>query len=561
VSPTSGPPPSLPSPAPAERARGRRKTVARRVLASFGVTVLAFAVTVGWSGVAQRRTAEDSTELAHGFVPVALKLGQLRATEATLSTLVDGIPDERNPLSTRLLLETLASVRRAEYQDTRAALTRDLAHVANAETRELALAVTGELDAIALAWADDRRAMDRLFQAIDAGDRDEVNRALLVLGSIEHDAEKRLHALADTVARSMDALSQASYARQARAIYALVTLAFLTLGVGVLVSIHVRQLLEPLARVTERARSVAKGDLTPQEVTPTDDEIGELAAAFEQMVTSVSRAQSRALGAERLAAIGKMAAHVTHEIRNPLSSIGLNLELLEEELAKDAAPTHAEGGHKESRQLLSAIAREVERLGLLSEEYLRLARLPSPRMEAEDVAASVRAVVDFARPEIERSGCTVTLTEEPKLPPALFDEAQLRQALLNLLRNAREAMPAGGPIDVVVRPDGMSVSIAVDDRGGGIPEDIRARVFDPFFSTKGEGTGLGLAITRQIVEAHGGTVTCDAREGGGRGFASCCPLRRPGRSRRRGHSASRGVGGAATEDRGARSGWSGGCRA
>ena len=494
-----------------------RKTVARRVLASFAVTVLAFAVTVGWSGIAQQRTAEDSTELAHGYVPVALKLGQLRATQATLSTLVDGIPDEKNPLSTRLLLETLASVRRAEYQETRVALTRDLAHVENQEARSFALYATGELDAVAFALADDKRAMERLFQAIDAGEKDDVNRALVLLGAIEHDAERRLHALADAVARSMDSLSKAAYARQARAIYALLTLSLLTLGVGVLVSIHIRQLLTPLARVTERARSVARGDLTPQPVTPTDDEIGELAAAFEQMVTSVSRAQSRAVANERLAAIGKMAAHVTHEIRNPLSSIGLNIELLEEELAK-------EGSRGESRALLVAIAREVERLGLLSEEYLRLARLPSPRMEADDVATAVRDVTDFARPEIERAKCTVTLTVKEPLPPALFDEGQIRQALLNLLRNAREAMPAGGPIEVVVKPDGMSVSISVDDRGGGIPDDIRARVFDPFFSTKGEGTGLGLAITRQIIEAHAGTVNAEAREGGGTSFRIMLPI-------------------------------------
>ena len=496
-----------------------RKTVARRVLASFGVTVLAFAVTVGWSGIAQRRTAEDSTELSHGYLPVALKLGQLRATQATLSTLVDGIPDERNPLSTRLLLETLASVRRAEYQETRAALTRDLARIDNADARSFALYATGELDAVAIALADDRRGMERLFQAIDAGDRDEVNRALVVLGAIEHDGERRLHALADTVARSMDALSQAAYVRQARAVYALLTLSLLTLGVGVLVSIHIRQLLTPLARVTERVRSVARGDLTPQPVTPTDDEIGELAAAFEQMVTSVSRAQSRAVANERLAAIGKMAAHVTHEIRNPLSSIGLNIELLEEELGNEGSRS---GG--ESAALLAAIAREVERLRLLSEEYLRLARLPSPRMEAEDVAAAVRDVVTFARPEIERARCTVTLTADGPIPPALFDEGQIRQALLNLLRNAREAMPEGGPIEVVVKPDGMSVSISIDDRGGGIADDIRARVFDPFFSTKGEGTGLGLAITRQIIEAHGGTVQAEARDGGGTSFRITLPI-------------------------------------
>jgi signal transduction histidine kinase len=118
----------------------------------------------------------------------------------------------------------------------------------------------------------------------------------------------------------------------------------------------------------------------------------------------------------------------------------------------------------------------------------------------------------------------VALHVEPDLRAALFDEAQLRQALLNLLRNAREAMPGGGPIDVRVAADAMSVVVDVEDRGGGIPEPIRARVFDPFFSTKGEGTGLGLAITRHIVEAHGGSVTCEPRDGGGTRFRIALPI-------------------------------------
>ena len=96
--------------------------------------------------------------------------------------------------------------------------------------------------------------------------------------------------------------------------------------------------------------------------------------------------------------------------------------------------------------------------------------------------------------------------------------------MLNLLRNAREAMPEGGPIEVRVAAEGMSVVVDVDDRGGGIPEDIRARVFDPFFSTKGEGTGLGLAITRHIVEAHGGSIVCEPRQGGGTRFRLALPI-------------------------------------
>jgi signal transduction histidine kinase len=278
-------------------------------------------------------------------------------------------------------------------------------------------------------------------------------------------------------------------------------------------------LLAPLARVTQRAQAVARGDLTAREVAPSDDEIGQLEGAFEKMVAGLARAQALALSNERLAAIGKMAAHVTHEIRNPLSAMSLNVEMLEEELGQLDRPPRAEAA-----TLVAAIQRELQRLEHLSEEYLRVARLPQPRMEADDVSAVVREVAEFARREIESAGCSLCLSLEPSLPPALFDEAQLRQALLNLLRNAREAMPSGGPIDVRVAAEGMSVLVDVDDRGGGIPEDIRGRVFDPFFSTKGEGTGLGLAITRHIVEAHGGVVTCEPRSGGGTRFRMALPI-------------------------------------
>ena len=487
------------------------------MLASFGVTLLAFAVTVGFCIVLQRRAAEDNEELAKGYVPVALKLAQLRSTQATVATLVDGIPDEKDPLSTRLLLETLASTRRVKFGETRAAMSQGLRDLGSAETRQLSLVLTGELDSIELARREDKQAFERLFTAIDRGDKENVSRLLVSLGAAEHDADKKIRTLSDRVASSMDVLSEAARERERRSVLALALLALLTLGVGIAVSVHTQRLLAPLARVTERARSVARGDLTPQAVQPTDDEIGELAVAFEKMVAAVAQAQNRALSNERLAAIGKMAAHVTHEIRNPLSSIGLNIELLDEELAHDKM-------RGESRALLKAITREVERLEHLSEEYLRVARLPQPRMEADDVAALVKDLEGFVRPEMERANCTVRLDLASELPPALFDEAQIRQALLNLLRNARESMGDGGIIDLRALAEGMSVIVSVEDRGGGIPEDIRTRVFDPFFSTKGEGTGLGLAITRQIVEAHGGTVTCDAREGGGTVFRIALPI-------------------------------------
>ncbi len=498
----------------------KRSTIAGRVLASFAVTLIAFAVNVGVSVVSQQKAARDSEELVRGYVPVALKLGQLRAVVTTLATLVDGAPDERNP-STRLLLETLVKVRRAKLTETRQALSHDLYELGSDDTRERSLLLTGELDAAEALLGEERDPLEKLLFALDSGDKDAINRAILTLGAVEHECDKRLRVLSDHLAQAMDQFGAAAKERERRAIYQLVALGVLTFVVGILVSLYARRVLSPLQKVTDRAKDVARGDLEPKPALSTGDEIAELSQAFEKMVFAVGKAQSRAVANERLAAIGKMAAHVTHEIRNPLSSIGLNIELLDEELA-------TAGVRGESKNLLGAITREVSRLEQLSEEYLRVARLPSPRMEAENLAELVTDVADFARPEAERAHCTLTVDiDKGDLPSALFDEAQLRQALLNLLRNAREAMPDGGAIELSVGAEGMSVLVSVKDRGTGIPDAVRTKIFDPFFSTKGEGTGLGLAITRQIVEAHGGSLSCTSRpkeDGGGTTFTIALPI-------------------------------------
>lgn len=504
-----------------------RRTIATRILASFAVMLVAFAATVGLSAFGQKRTAEDSDQLAKGYVPVALKLGQLRSVQSTIASIVGSIPAPKDDdsqakqlvLESRELIKILAAERMISLAETRAAI-QALRELGSDETKQNALLLTGELDATLANLVGDRASLERIFTAFDNDDRDTIRRELPALKTREIDGDKRLKALSESVDRTMTDLSLLARARAKRALLQLALLAAFTLALGVAVSIHTQRILGPLERVTQRAKAVARGDLTPEPVQEGDDELGQLAAAFERMVGAVGKAQSRAVANERLAAIGKMAAHVTHEIRNPLSSIGLNIELLEEDLASGRVSV-------EAKNLLGAITREVQRLEYLSEEYLRVARLPQPRMEAEDLASAVRVIADFAKPEMERAQIELSLTIGSDLPSALFDEAQIRQALLNVLRNARESMPNGGRIDLFVRAEGMSVVVGVEDRGSGIPEEIRSRVFDPFFSTKGEGTGLGLAITRQIVEAHGGSIACDPRDGGGTSFRILLPIAPP----------------------------------
>src|SRR5262249_33067252 len=158
----------------------------------------------------------------------------------------------------------------------------------------------------------------------------------------------------------------------------------------------------------------------------------------------------------------------------------LNIELLEEELQG-----------KEPAQLLGAIKGEVDRLSRVAEQYLSIARRPRPRLERERVDDLVRELCAFLRPELDRADVKLRLDIAEDLPETAIDEAQLRQALLNLIRNAREAMQSGGELTITItRAIGSGVDVAIEDTGVGIPEDLRASIFDPFFTTKQRGTGL-----------------------------------------------------------------------
>ena len=241
-------------------------------------------------------------------------------------------------------------------------------------------------------------------------------------------------------------------------------------------------------------------------VTPFGDEVGEEGArgvlVVADDVSDAVATKSRLIQTERLAAIGRMAAHVTHEVRNPLSSIGLNIDMLGDEV---------QGAGPESERLLESIHQELERLESITEEYLRLARLPEPSLNPEDPRHLIHDLAEFVRREMDASGVELRLDLAAQLPEVAMDEPQLRQALLNLLRNAREAMPNGGVAKLEAMRYDDGVRIQVHDEGAGIGEEEREHVFDLFYTTKERGTGLGLPLTQQIVVAHGGEIACKPR--------------------------------------------------
>jgi signal transduction histidine kinase len=211
-----------------------------------------------------------------------------------------------------------------------------------------------------------------------------------------------------------------------------------------------------------------------------------------------------------------MAAHIAHEVRNPLASIGLNAELLGDEIVDRG---------EEARRLVTSIIGEVDRLTEITETYLRFARLPRPKLERENLGTIVTSVVAMARGELAQAGIGITVDVAPGLPDVAADEAQLRQALINLIRNAREAMSDGGArrIDVAVRESAVRIAIVVHDSGPGIGAADIGKIFDPFFSTKDKGTGLGLALVQQIVVEHGARIEVQTAPGQGTTFAITFP--------------------------------------
>jgi len=243
-------------------------------------------------------------------------------------------------------------------------------------------------------------------------------------------------------------------------------------------------------------------------------------AELRAALASLEEAKERAVRAERLAAAGRISARMAHEVRSPISAIGLNVEMLEEIVRGCPGPMMGDAG-----DLLRGIRAEVRRLAGLTDEYLTFARLPRARPEEDSVNEMLEELVTFVRPEAERRGLVLVGEFDRLIPLFSFDRDLLRRATLNLVKNGIEATPRGGRVRVATRLDGEWVEITVADTGSGIDERHAPQLFEPFFTTKPRGTGLGLAIARQIAGEHGGRLTWENAPDGGARFALRLPLK------------------------------------
>jgi len=215
-----------------------------------------------------------------------------------------------------------------------------------------------------------------------------------------------------------------------------------------------------------------------------------------------------------------LAGGLAHEIKNPLSTITLNLQLLKEDWT--APKTTKE---RRTARKLHVLHKEVQRLTQTLEDFLRFARMGELEPQPLDVNDLAAEIAEFVEPELARASIELREQYASALPACLADPRQLKQAILNLILNAQQAMPKGGELILRTSAGNDEVRIDVIDTGRGIAEELRDKVFGPFFSTKSDGTGLGLAVTRRIIEGHRGTVDFHSEPGKGTDFIIRLPAR------------------------------------
>ena len=303
-----------------------------------------------------------------------------------------------------------------------------------------------------------------------------------------------------------------------------------TIGLGAaLFYLFFRSVLLPLRQMAAAAQvftggdsAVANGD-AKNELRVVGDHLRFLMSNVTVARSDLERSRSELTHAEeRLASVGKLAACVAHEIRNPLCAITLAVDSVSELV--EATP--------EAQDNFEIVTEELARLDNIIKHFLEFSRPPRLHIQRQDVAAVIDKVVSLVRLPMEEKAIRLVREQKVDLPRVLADAEQLRHVLINILKNATEATPNGGEVRITTCEEtdphgGAAVVIRIQDNGPGIPVDVRDRIFEPFFTTKQTGTGLGLCIAARVMAQHGGQLALEASADQGTVFAIRIPAARP----------------------------------
>lgn len=293
---------------------------------------------------------------------------------------------------------------------------------------------------------------------------------------------------------------------------AIINVAAITISVATLLITRLTRSLEELALATD---AVAGGDLERRVSDGSNDEVSRVGRAFNAMTLSLRTTLRQLSQREALVAVGEFAASLAHEVRNPLTSMRIDLQRVDEKLPVDS-PLRVQVGRA---------LREVERLDHTVSGALRIARSGNIAADIVDLRVPLRRAIEVATPSFEQAGATLEQVEIASAAlPVRGDEAALEQLFINILLNAAQALGPDGRAGVTASTRTGRAHVDIWDSGPGITKDRLDKVFDPFYSTKKDGTGLGLSVARQIVLAHGGTIAIDSGADSGTTVAIRIPV-------------------------------------
>lgn len=222
--------------------------------------------------------------------------------------------------------------------------------------------------------------------------------------------------------------------------------------------------------------------------------------------------------------IARLAGGLAHEIKNPLSTIRLNMQLLAEDLAPEDPDKPLTASQKRATKRIDAVQRECNRLQGLLDDFLNYAKVRQLTLEPRDLNREISEALEFFSPVCQEADIEVVPYLDTDLPSVMLDREAFRGALMNLLLNAKQAMPKGGQLVVQTKGHGSMAAVYLTDTGVGMDDRTASKMFDAFFSTKPGGSGLGLPTTAKLIEAHGGTIAVESELGQGTRFTIELPL-------------------------------------
>ncbi|GAB7027587.1 cache domain-containing protein [Geotalea toluenoxydans] len=286
-----------------------------------------------------------------------------------------------------------------------------------------------------------------------------------------------------------------------------------------LVFLASKVLTDPINHMIEVIRKVKQGRFNERMAVDANDELGELAKAFNHMTRIINRNKEMAANLAqqgKMASLGVLSSGVAHEINNPLGVILGYAGYLEGKLSPDD-PNY---------RFVHEIKRESKRCKKIVQDLLSYARTPKPTLENTDINTLLDQIVDFAANHTDMHHVSVVKEFAGELPTIMADGDQLRQVAINLILNSGAAMQSGGRLIVGSRLENSFIFLTFADNGAGISPENLEKIFEPFFTTKTKGTGLGLAITKQIIEQHQGEITIESEQGRGTTVVVKLPVER-----------------------------------